>query len=155
MSSTVHGPRFDDLGQFLDEISDRHTPGGVVEAEEGPRVRHSDVGEVGTSFEGVDPPLLAHGPQQTHRQGTGPDAGLHHDRAREDIGHGDDLTGVLGVDHRGASRHRHHVVRQQGPQREVLDTRRVLDRRPVGRPDEVVVSEATPMRVELLPRPRG
>ena len=96
-------------------------------------------------------PGLPHGPQQRHRERTGPHPGLDDDRAGEHVGHRDDLAGVLGVDHGGAARHRHHVVGQQRAQREVLDPRGVRDRRAVRHPDQVVVVEVPAVGVELLP----
>ena len=69
-------------------------------------------------------PGVAHGAQQRAGERAGADAGLEHPGAGEDVGDADDLGGVLGVDHRGAARHRQHEVGQQRPQRQVGAPRR-------------------------------
>ena len=51
-----------------------------------------------------------------HGQRARADARLDDPGAGEDVGHRDDLRGVLGVDHRGAAGHREHVVGQQRAQ---------------------------------------
>jgi hypothetical protein len=61
-------------------------------------------------------------------------AGLDHAGAGEDVGHGHDLAGVLGIDHCRAARHREHVVAEQRTDREVLDAGGVLGGRAVRAP---------------------
>ena len=100
-------------------------------------------------------PLLADGPQQRHRQGAAADASLDDRRPGEDVGHLDDLAGVLGVDDGGSTRHRHDVVAEQRPQREVLDVGGVGHDGAVGRTDEVVVAQEAAVGVELASRARA
>jgi hypothetical protein len=141
--------------QRLDEVTDGDGPRGVVTAEVLAGVGLGDLGEVLPTLERVHPTGLADGPQQRHRQRSGADPGLDDDRTREHVGHHDDLAGVLGIDHRGAPGHRHHVVGEQRAQREVLDAGGVLDRRAVRGTDQVVVGEVPPVGVELLARGQG
>jgi hypothetical protein len=143
------------LRQGLDEVADRDAPGRMVGPEVGPGVGLGDVGEVGAPLEGVEPPGLPDGPQQRHRQGPGPHPCLGNHGPGEDVGHGDDLSRILGIDDRGASGHRHDVVGQQGPQGEVFDPGGVLHRGPVRSTDEVIVGEVAAVGVELLTGGQG
>ena len=151
----VDRPGLDRVRQRLDQVADGDRPGGVLAAEERPHVALGDVGEVLAALEGVQHPVVADGTQQGHAERTRAHPGLDHAGAREDVGHGDDLAGVLGVDHRRAAGHRQHVVRQQRPDREVLDAGGVADRGAVGRADQLVVGQVAAVGVELLPGGEG
>ena len=133
MSSTTRStvPGASDGRQGLDEVADGDGPGRVVPAEEGAAVAAGDLGEVLAPLERQQPAALADGPQQRHGQRAAADAGLDDRRAREDVGHLDDLARVLGVDDGRAARHRHDVVAEQRSQREVLDAGGVRDDGPV------------------------
>ena len=82
--------------------------------------------------------------QQRAGQRARPDAGLDHVRAGEDVGHRDDLGGVLGVDDGGAAWHRHDEVGEQRPQHEVLDAAGRRHHDAVGPPDQRVVLDRRP-----------
>ena len=151
----VHAGVLDGVRQGFDEVADLDPPGRVLPAEEDARVAAGDVREVLAALEGDELPGVSDGPEQGHAQGAGPDAGLDDAGPGEDVGHRDDLAGVLGVDDRGAPRHRHHVVGEQGSQHEVLDARAVRHDRPVGAADDVVVGEAAVVGVELAAHLEG
>ena len=152
----VDGAGLDRVGQRLDQVADGDRPGGVLAAEEGPDVALGDVGEVLAALEGVQHARASPTARSSDMlSAPGADAGLDDAGAGEDVGHRDDLAGVLGVDHGGAARHRQHVVGEQRAQREVLDAGGVADRRAVGRADEVVVGEVAAVGVELLARRRA
>ncbi len=139
-----HGER-----QRADEVADRDGPRGVGPAEEVLDVAAGDLREFGAALEGVHVPVVTDGPQQRHAQRAGADTRLDDPGAREDVGHRDDLSGILGIDDRRAPRHRHHVVREQRPQREVFDPGGVGHRRAVRAADEVVVAQAAAVGEEL------
>jgi hypothetical protein len=127
----------------------------VLPTEEGARVTAGDVGEVLAPLEREELAAVADGPQQRHAERPGADSRLDHAGAGEDVGHRHDLRRVLGIDHRGAARHRHDVVRQQRAQSEVLGARGVGDDRAVGCSDEDVVGQSPRVRVELATRLEG
>ena len=79
-----------------------------------------DVGELLAPLVRRHAAVRADGAQQRAGQRAGADAGLDDAGAREDVGHRDDLGGVLGVDDRRAARHRDHELAQQRPEDEVL-----------------------------------
>ena len=87
-------------------------------------------------------PAGADRPQQRAGQRARPGAGLENRCAREDVAPVHDLRGVLRVDHRGAARHRQHVVGEQRPQRQVGGAGRGADHAAVGLADQVVVRQA-------------
>jgi len=151
----VDGARLDGLRQGFDQVADGDPPGWVRTAEEALDVASRDVGEVLAAFEGVQVPLVAHGPQERHAQRPRAHAGFDHVGAGEDVGHGHDLTGVLGVDHSRAAGHGEHVVAEQRTDRQVLDAGGVLHGRAVRGADEVVVGQPAAVRVEVLARHEG
>ena len=81
----------------------------------------------------------------------GADARLDDAGAGEDVGEGQDLPRVLGVDHGGAAGHGQDVVGEQGAQREVGDVSRGADNAALGSADQLVVREGTLVGVEVLP----
>ena len=83
-------------------------------------------------------------------EGAGAHTGLHDAGAGEDVGEGQDLPRVLGVDHGGAAGHGQDVVGEQGAQREIGDVP-VVRQRCLRRPDQLVVREGTLVGVEVLP----
>ena len=147
----VDGPGLDGPWQRLDEVADGHGPRRVVDPEERPGVPPGDLGEIRPAFEGMQAALLADRPEEGHRQRSRPDAGLDDNGAGEEIGIREDLACILGIDDGGAARHRHDVVGEQRPDREIVDPRRAPHRRAVGGTDEVRMPDEPPVRVELLP----
>lgn len=95
--------------------------------------------------------LVADGAQQEAAERAGADAGLHDACAGEDVGEGEDLPRVLGVDHGGAAGHGQDVVGEQGAQREVGDVPGGADNAALGSTDQFVVREGTLVGVEVLP----
>ena len=78
-----------------------------------------------------------------------PAPGLDDPGAGVDVGHRDDVGGVLGVDDRGAARHRDDVLRQQRPEHLVLAAERRLEDDALGAADDVVVAELALLGREL------
>ena len=74
-----------------------------------------DLGEVGPALVGNEQPALTDRPQQPARQRARACSGLDDPGSGEDVGLGQDLAGVLGVDHGGAAGHGQRVVGQQRP----------------------------------------
>ena len=91
--------------------------------------------------------------QQRAGQRAGPDAGLEDARARVEVGEPDDDRRVLGIDDRGAARHREHEVLEQRAEREVGDSLAGRHHDPLGATDEVVVLDDALRGVELLALP--
>ncbi len=135
-------------GQDVGEFTDAQVPGGVRAAEERLDVAPRDGREVLAPLDRAQRPAVADGAQQRERERAGADARLDDARTGEDVGHRDDLTGVLGVDDRGPAGHRQDVVGQQRPQRDVGGTARARDDLPLGRADQRVVREVPAVRVE-------
>ena len=121
-------------------------------AEELGDVAAGDVGELLAALVGGHPAVGADRTQQGAGQRPRADAGLDHVGAGEDVGHGHDLGGVLGVDHRRATRHGDHELREQGPEDEVLPARGGGHGEPLLATDELVVLEVTPVGEEALAR---
>ena len=98
-------------------------PGRVVAAEElGDVRRATSANSSRRSYDDTRPcGPTARSSEQVSAPGA--DAGLDDVGAREDVGHRDDLGGVLGVDDRGAARHRDHELAEQRPEDEVLAAR--------------------------------
>ena len=90
--------------------------------------------------------------QQRAAQRTGAGAGLDDAGAGEDVGHRHDLRGVLGVDDRGAARHRDHELAEQRAEDEVLAAGGRGQREALVAADDVVVGEPAAVGVEGLPR---
>jgi len=94
--------------------------------------------------------VFADGAQQEAGQGAGSGAGLDDAGAGEDVGHGDDLAGVLGVDDGGAAGHADGEVLQEGPEDEVFDVAGGADDDALGPADDVVVADPALVAVPLL-----
>ena len=139
-------------GQRLREVADREAPRRVVAAEELGDVGTRHVGELLAPLVRRHPAVRPHRAQQGAGERAGPDAGLDDVRPREDVDHGDDLRGVLGVDHRGTARHRDHELAQEGPKDEVLPARRRRDSEALVAADQVVVLEVAAVGEEALAR---
>ncbi len=107
-----------ELSDAIREVANLQRPRGVRAAKVGLDVGARDVRKVLAALDGDEFAAVANGAQQRHREGPGANPRLHHARAREDVGHLDDLTRVLGVDHGSAARHGHDEVAQQRPQHE-------------------------------------
>ena len=133
------------------EVADGELPGGVRAAEVALHVLLGDLGEVGAALVAVQHALVADGAQQEGAERAGADARLDDARAGEDVGEGQDLPRVLGVDHGGAAGHGQDVVGEQGAQREVGDVSRGADNTALGSADQLVVREGTLVGVEVLP----
>ncbi len=88
--------------QHVGEVPEGQRPRRVRAAEEPLDVRAGDRREVLAALDRVQGAGVTDGTQQVEGQRAGADAGLDHARARVDVGHRDDLAGVLGVDHRRA-----------------------------------------------------
>lgn len=118
-------------------------------------VASGDLGEVVAQLVGVQftgGATARSSEQLSARSGTG----LEHLGAGEDVAHGDDLRGVLGVDHLSAAWHGEHVVRQQWAQREERGAATGGGHHAaVGQADQRVVRQDAPMGVELLARLQG
>jgi len=150
-----HDPVHPGLVQGGGEVADGQRPGRVWAAEERLHVGASHVGEVGTPLVRRDASVVPDRPQQRHGQGARAHARLGNVRTGEDVGHVDDLPGVLGVDHGRAARHGQDVVGQQWAQRQVGDSARRRDSDPLGPADEVVVGQRALVGVEVLARDEG
>ena len=142
--------------QRLGEVADGEPPGRVARprgAEELGRrcARATSANSSRRSYDDTRPcgPDRA---QQRAGQRAGADAGLDDVRAGEDVGHRDDLGGVLGVDHRRAARHRDHELAEQRPEDEVLAARRRGDREALLAADQLVVVEVAAVGEEALAR---
>ena len=155
MSRMTRSARSPGRGQRLGEVAEGEPPGRVVAAEELRDVGPGDVGELLAPLVGRHPAVGADRAQQGAGQCAGPDAGLDDVRAGEDVGHRDDLGGVLGVDHRGTARHRDHELAQQRPEDEVLPAGRRRDREALVAADQVVVLEVATVGEEALARERA
>ncbi len=110
-----------------------------------------DLGEVRAALVAVEHALVADGAQQEAAQGAGAHSRFHDACAGEDVGEGQDLACVLGVDHGGAAGHGQDIVGEQGAQREVCDVARGADNAAFGSTDQLVVREGTLVGVEILP----
>src|SRR5215469_13188480 len=104
-----------------------------------------DVREIGPALVGDDKPGLADGTQQPARQRAGARTGFEHPRTGADVGHGQDLRGVLRVDDRGAPGHRQGEVRQQRPERH---------RGSIALDDRTTLPSGLPMRSSSAMEPR-
>ena len=111
-----------------------------------------DLGEVVSPFVGVHGPVAADSAEQRTGERPRADAGLEDPGAREDVGHADDLGGVLGVDDRGTARHRQHEVGQQRSQGQVGHTPRRRDDDALRLSEQVVVRDRALVGVEELAR---
>ena len=136
--------------QVVLEVADGELPGGVRAAEVALHVLLGDLGEVLAALVGVQHALVADGAQQEAAERAGADARLHDAGAGEDVGEGQDLPRVLGVDHGGAAGHGQDVVGEQGAQREIGDVSRGADNAALGSTDQLVVREGTLVGVEVL-----
>src|SRR5699024_611574 len=87
-------------------------------------------------------------PARTYTRFNDPGAG-------EDVGHRDDLRGILRVDGGGAAGHEEYVVRQQRTQREEFRAGGGGDDAALGVADEVVVGEGRAVGVQHLPLDEG
>ena len=152
MSRISRSVRSPEAGSSSARSPRRSSQAGMVAPEELGDVAAGDVGELLAALERQHPPVRSDGPQQRAGQRAGADARLDHVRAGEDVGHRDDLGGVLGVDHGRAARHRHHELRQQRPEDEVLPARRRRDGEALLAADEVVVLEVAAVAEEALAR---
>ena len=146
----IDAPRLDHVEQSLGEVAQLDLPSGRLRAEEGRDVRARDQRELLAALEGDQSTLRADRSQQREGERAGSDPGLDDSRAREDVGLLEDLAGILRVDDRGAARHRHDEVAEQGPEREVGVAVAALHHRAVGRADQHVVLEQSAMGVEHL-----
>lgn len=144
----VHGAGFLGLDDLFLEVAQGDLPGRVRAAEDGFDVAAGDVGELLAPLKGVQVAVVAHRAEQRDGQGTGADAGLDDAGAGEDIGHGDDLGGVLGVDDRRATRHGEDEVRKQRPEGLVLLADVVDHHRAVRLANDLVVVEEAAVGVE-------
>ena len=106
-------------------------------------------GEVLAALDGQQLPALPDGGEQVHGQCTGADAGLQDAGAGEDVPHGDDLTGVLGVDHLCAAGHGQDVVGQERAQQEQLVTGVSLDDAALVHADNIPVVEGAAHGLEV------
>ncbi|EHM25979.1 hypothetical protein SPW_5597 [Streptomyces sp. W007] len=138
------------VGEVVLEVADGQLPGRVRGAEVALDVLLGDLGEVLAALVGVQHALLADGAQQEGAERAGSDPGLHDAGAGEDVGEGQDLARVLGVDHGGAAGHGQDVVGEQGAQREIGDVSRGADNTALGSTDQLVVRERTLVGVEVL-----
>src|SRR5699024_2830243 len=87
-------------------------------------------------------------PARTYTRFNDPGAG-------EDVGHRDDLRGVLRVDGGGAAGHGEYVVRQQRTQREEFRAGGGGDDAALGVADELFVGEGPAVGVQHLPLDEG
>jgi hypothetical protein len=111
-------------------------------------VAAGNVGEFLAPFKGVQVAVVPDCTQQRNRQRTGTNAGLHDAGAGEDVCHGDNLAGVLGVDHSRAAGHGQDEVREQRTEGLVLLPHVVDHHGPVHFADDFVVVQETAVRVE-------
>ena len=139
-------------GNDVGEVSGAQLPGGMVAAEPGVDVGGGDLGEVLTALDGQQVAGLPDGGEQVHGQCTGADAGLQDAGAGEDVPHGDDLSGVLGVDHLGAAGHGQDVVGQERAQQEQLVSGVGLDDAALVHADDVPVVEGAAHGLEVAVR---
>ena len=111
-------------GSALDEVADGERPGRVGPPSGAPKncatLRRAIVGELLAALEGRHVAVRADRAQQRAGQRAGAGARLDDPGAREDVGHRDDLRGVLGVDDGRAARHRDHELAEQRAEDEVL-----------------------------------
>ncbi len=151
MSSTTRSTDAGASGirQLCDEVADHDAPVLGHAAEEGLDVRPRDVGELRAALERDQATVVADRADQRERQSARPHSGFDDDTARKHIGLGDDLRGILRVDDRGAPRHRHDEVAQQGTQRQVLVPAAVGDDRAVGLADQCGVPQHAVVRVQF------
>ena len=138
-------PGGDDVG----EVPGAQLPGGVVAAEPGVDVGGGDPGEVLTTLDGQQVAALPDGGEQVHGEGPRADAGLQDAGAGEDVAQGDDLTGVLGVDHLRAAGHGQDVVGQERAQQEQLVAGVGLDDAALVHADDVSVVEGAAHGLEV------
>ena len=99
--------------------------------------------------------MLADGAQEPAGERAGAGAGLDDAGAGEDVGHRDDLRGVLGVDDGGAARHPQRVVGQQRPEGQVVGAAGGAEHGALGAADDLVVRDRALVAVVELARLRG
>ena len=134
--------------QHVAEVPDREGPGRMRSPEEALDVGASDLGEVLAALDRVQRPPSPTARSRDMVSAPEPTPASTTRGAGEDVGHRDDLAGVLGVDHGGAARHRQHEVAEQRAQRQVLEARAVGDDGALRPADQVVVAEVPLVRVE-------
>ena len=150
MSRMTRSARSARRRQRLGEVAEGEAPGRMVAAEELRDVGAGDVGELLAPLVRRHPAVRPDRAQQRAGERAGPDAGLDDVGAGEDVDHGDDLRGVLGVDHRGTARHGDHELAQQRPEDQVLPTRGRRDREALVAADQLVVLEVAAVGEEAL-----
>jgi hypothetical protein len=140
--------------ELLGEVAEAQGPGRVGlpvrGTEELGDVAAGDVGELLAALVGRELAVGTDGAQERAGERTRADPGLDDVGAGEDVGHGHDLRGVLGVDHGGTARHRHHELREQRAEDEVLAAGRRRDREALLTADQVVVGHPAAVGVERL-----
>ena len=137
------------------EVADGQLPRGVAlpigGAEELVDVPAGHVGEVLATFVRRQPAVRADRPEQGAGERTGPDAGLDHVGAGEDVGERDDLRGVLGIDDGGATGHGDDELRQERAEDEVLPASGRRDGEALLAADQLVVLEVPAVGEEAFP----
>ena len=145
----VDAARFHPDGDDLGEVAGAQLPGGVVATEPGVHVGGGDPGEVLAALDGQEVAALPDGGEQVHGQCARADSGLQNTGAGEDVTHGDDLSGVLGVDHLRTAGHGEHVVGQERAQQEQLVAGVGLDDAALIQTDDVTVAEGAAHGLEV------
>jgi hypothetical protein len=120
----------------------------VRAAKDGLDVATGDVGKFLAAFKGVQVAVVAHGPQERDGQGAGTYTGFNYPGAWENIGHGDNLAGVLRINHSGAAGHGKDKVREQRAQRLILLPNVVHHNGAVGFADDLIMVQETAVGVE-------
>src|SRR5580693_5312356 len=129
------------------QFAGHQPPGRMRGAEIALHIAPRDLGEVGTALVGDDQAALADRPEQPAGQRARARPGFDDPRAGEDVGHRQDLPGVLRVDHRSTAAHGQRVVGQQRPQGHVGGTAGGDDHAALWPADQVVVRQRAAVRV--------
>ena len=157
MSRTIRSARSPRRGQLLGEVAERQLPRRVGRAVGGvPKNwvtlrRATSANSSRRSYDDTRPwgPTARSSEQVSAPE---PTPASTTSRPGEDVGQRHDLGGVLGVDDRGAARHRDDELGEQRPEDEVLAAGRGGDGEPLLAADQLVVVEVAPVGEEPLAR---
>ncbi|MNJ50148.1 hypothetical protein D3C77_454100 [compost metagenome] len=134
------------------QITQGDAPGRVRLPEQALDITAGDIGKLLAALDRVQVAVIAHRTQQGNRQRPRTHASLNHPRPGKNIGHGHNLAGILGIDHRGTSRHGLDKVAQQRPENMVLQALAAGYPRAFRTADDLVMIKIAFVGVELTTR---
>jgi hypothetical protein len=120
----------------------------VRAAEDRLDVSTGDVREFFTPFKRVQVAVVSHGAEQRDGEGAGANPCFHYPGTGEDVGHGNDLPGILRVHHGSSAGHGEDEIGEQRAQGLVLLAHVVDHYRAVNLADDVIVVQETAVGME-------